>query len=1104
MKTKILALILCAALMVSFVAPLTLSASATETSQPTQPTETTAPSEEPTEASSRTKEPTETSQPTQPTETTAPSKEPTETTAPTKEPTETTAPTVEPDYICDCGKNAESIVDHSIACARRKYIVSLVQDKTAQDISATWSKYTNQEKTDILDLLEATDLERCAELLNLVEAGGTIALVQDTMRSFAEIVNEIPAAEDVSDFVEAHEQFESIYAIAARDTPLPRDEVNKYNQAYRTFAGAIGHDENKVTVSYPGTDLIEELKEKVGVAFDLLDEAEDLFASVSTVDLLLTDEEVQPKSVLDLDDSYAALKAKLDAILLVKPDLFENEVAVVDDEDHTVSTVRENIQMHLFNYGPRINEQQTGQGFMRFIHSEFTYGWAVDSAGDALAEASGGWASLDTLLTAQKLFPYINKSQGGEAIKTGTTQYLFDPNYTTGRVTYEQYKNNISSRGSENSTPYQYHSIYFPINNTDGSGTGLFQKEGSYYVYDSAKNAAWYNPETQKFEIYNYVLRPAYTVYGEATANGNFLPFNKGHVQGRQDYQTNTIKKELTEANGTKHEAIVAVGANNPTKPNNASVTAYRLWGNSSDTEVDLWFGLDFEFDFNQPKGGIRDNQPMVFEFLGDDDVFVYVDNVLILDIGGTHGSQAGSINFATGAVENPLNYGQYGTDVAKKSSTIYALMKAALGDKLDESQFIDSNGDGYKDTFKDYTTHNLKFYYLERGGNISYCKLKFNMDPLPIGSVSLQKQVDGINDAIKDNQTYSFTVTATDANGNAVNDIKYQLSTEGVTDSNVYTVNNTGTISLKANQMASFTNLKAGTKVTFTEADNAATKELQWALNGQKQEGASLTATVAEGNASAKFICTNTRKTGTLTVEKILTGDKYETNDSYEITVTIDGKPYTGSAVTNDNKTVTFTNGKTSLKAGQKITISSIPSGMDYTVVETKPSDDPAYAYDEPVYVNERGSIVADQTAEVTITNTLHLLYGDLLITKTGIDNRDHSADPNGPYGEQQSTVYQITGTSNSGIELDMRVVIVGNSSKCIKNVPAGNYTVTELTDWSWRYTNTNNSANVTISGGQTTSTTFNNTRTQHLWLSGDNYCKNLWVNASSDAATN
>ena len=56
--------------------------------------------------------------------------------------------------------------------------------------------------------------------------------------------------------------------------------------------------------------------------------------------------------------------------------------------------------------------------------------------------------------------------------------------------------------------------------------------------------------------------------------------------------------------------------------------------------------------NFNVPADGKVNGKDMVFEFKGDDDVWVYIDDVLVLDIGGTHGAQSGTINFATGEIE--------------------------------------------------------------------------------------------------------------------------------------------------------------------------------------------------------------------------------------------------------------------------------------------------------------------------------------------------------------------------------------------------------------------------------------------------------------------
>lgn len=101
-----------------------------------------------------------------------------------------------------------------------------------------------------------------------------------------------------------------------------------------------------------------------------------------------------------------------------------------------------------------------------------------------------------------------------------------------------------------------------------------------------------------------------------------------------------------------------------------------------------------------------------------------------------------------------------------------------------------------------------------------------------------------------------------------------------------------------------------------------------------------------------------------------------------------------------------------------------------------------------------------------------------DLKITKTGCDT---TKDPN------QSFVFHVTAD-----EFDAYVTVQGNGSVTIKNLPVDDYTVTEVTSWSWRYTPSNGEQTVTLVGGSENTVTFSNSRSNIKWLSGDSYAVN------------
>ena len=381
-----------------------------------------------------------------------------------------------------------------------------------------------------------------------------------------------------------------------------------------------------------------------------------------------------------------------------------------------------------------------GQGPLEFYHS-----WGASVDGDA--SGSGARPSMSPTLEDNK-WPYVTGIPGSKA--SGSLGYLFSDSAVPGKTVYSVGR---------------------------GGSTGLFQRDSKGYLYyDSLRNAASYDAASGRFQLYDGIVRPWYTGYVEPDGktvfddrtiafNGNFLPFN-----------------DLTGAT----EA-----------PRGRSPAAYRL----PDGKVDLWFGMSMSFDFYMPADGKINGEDMIFQFLGDDDVFVYIDGVLVLDIGGTHGANSGSINFATGDVTHPRE-GVAGaaeaddyvtTTLAKKFQT------AGMTGSFDGS------------TFGDYTKHTLQFFYLERGGNVSYCYLRFNTPTLPNNSLTVAKELSGgeqeLNRYLAGAMDYRFRVLRPDGSLYVPEGTAYQLL-ENSTAVGSGAVGADGYFTLKAGQMAQFTDM--------------------------------------------------------------------------------------------------------------------------------------------------------------------------------------------------------------------------------------------------------------------------------------------------------
>lgn len=328
----------------------------------------------------------------------------------------------------------------------------------------------------------------------------------------------------------------------------------------------------------------------------------------------------------------------------------------------------------------------------------------------------------------------------------------------------------------------------------------LFQighgEDEGYYYYDSDLNAAYLN-SNGNFDLYKY---PHATGSFDSGAEPQFMPYHKMSGDSR------------TEGGYSYYPYIKNDGTLVSAKPGASA--------------ADYYFGMYVSFNFLMPKDGkveVKDAngnttlEPMEFKFDGDDDVWVFIDDVLVLDLGGVHQSSGGSINFADGTVTvNNIKNNEWGKNTDLK--TMYNTAQGTVDDTTWEKTKA-SKVSWVGNTFNDYSQHTLKFFYMERGAGGSNCKLKFNLPAIPEGSLRIEKQlthdVTASTDAkkyIENSVDYKFKVVK--ANG----DLYLPSTKSGVTNQyKVYengeyketrTLDETGIITLKAKQYALFENM--------------------------------------------------------------------------------------------------------------------------------------------------------------------------------------------------------------------------------------------------------------------------------------------------------
>lgn len=169
-------------------------------------------------------------------------------------------------------------------------------------------------------------------------------------------------------------------------------------------------------------------------------------------------------------------------------------------------------------------------------------------------------------------------------------------------------------------------------------------------------------------------------------------------------------------------------------------------------------YGTEFDIDFYMSETGTLTaadgtQKDITFNFSGDDDVWVYVDGVLVLDLGGAHKVSSGSINFSKmqviykAAVDSSDNINSRTAD--PKTDDKYAT-DADHVTTVDLAKIFKANGAEFNNK-NSSKKHTLQMFYMERGSFDSNCSISFNLPQNTGLLVRNDVNFDSVNPGLKD-----------------------------------------------------------------------------------------------------------------------------------------------------------------------------------------------------------------------------------------------------------------------------------------------------------------------------------------------------------------
>ncbi len=264
---------------------------------------------------------------------------------------------------------------------------------------------------------------------------------------------------------------------------------------------------------------------------------------------------------------------------------------------------------------------------------------------------------------------------------------------------------------------------------------GTAKAESLSYLFDPDTAAEG----KRSFKNVNGLLqvdKDGYYYYDASASDGNYAYYDKSQGDGGSFTLYDTWGVKATGAGSTANgQFFPFVSPTEVLEEKEGNIEPKQI--GSTAEFMNHYFGLTMSTRFIQQDGGMtKDGKPVTYEFSGDDDVWVFIDGVLVADLGGNHNKGSLKIDFRTGEVTISWTDASGGSNTAVERNE-----KTSIKKQFDQAEKEAAWNDN-ETTFADNTYHTLDFFYLERGNYDANMKLKFNLVSVPESQIVKTDQV--------------------------------------------------------------------------------------------------------------------------------------------------------------------------------------------------------------------------------------------------------------------------------------------------------------------------------------------------------------------------